>query len=64
MWSKLSEKSKKPYDDMATKDHSRYEKEVDQLRTKGYFINIDGVKSTDKKKRTKAKDQNQEIKIK
>jgi hypothetical protein len=40
---------------MQEDDKVRFEKEVDELRTKGFFINEDGVKSYElKKKRTKA----------
>lgn len=40
---------------MAAEDRKRYEKECDQLRTLGYFINSEGVKSTELvKKLTKA----------
>lgn len=32
---------------MHEQDKARFDKEVDQLRTVGYFINSEGVKSTD-----------------
>lgn len=32
---------------MKVKDQARYDKELNQLQTKGYFVNSQGVKSTD-----------------
>lgn len=53
-WNKMSEKQKSPYYLQAENDQVRYQKEMNELMTKGFFINQDGVKSTDlvnKKKR-------------
>ena len=41
---------------MVTKDRQRYEKEMKQLNEKGYFINSDGVKSTDLDKKGNVKE--------
>ena len=51
LWSKMSDKEKAPYLELSAADHDRYEKEVLHLRTHGFFINKDGVKSTDIKKK-------------
>lgn len=56
-WNKLSDKQKVPFEKKNEKDKVRYQEEMDQLMTKGFFINQDGVKSTDiavKKKRKPA----------
>ena len=56
-WSKLNEKQKLPYEMKNSEDKVRYQEELDQLMSKGFFINQDGVKSTDiavKKKRKAA----------
>jgi len=46
-WKALSAEDRKPYNEMVSKDRKRYEKELKQLEEIGYFINQDGVKSTD-----------------
>lgn len=43
----MTDKQKKPYFDASNKDKTRYEREMNQLEQKGYFVNKDGVKSTD-----------------
>ena len=56
-WNKLSDKQKVPFEKKNEADKVRYQEEMDQLMTRGYFINQDGVKSTDiavKKKRKAA----------
>lgn len=52
-WKALTDDEKKEYDKYIEEDRERYEKEMEQLRTKGYFINKDGVKSTDLKVKSK-----------
>ena len=47
MWNTLSEADKKEWIDMGEKDKVRHEKELKMLEQKGYFVNSDGVKSTD-----------------
>ena len=44
-WKELKDKTK--YEKLAEEDKKRYQKEMDQLMTQGYFVNQDGVKSTD-----------------
>ena len=46
-WNQLTEDQKKKYNDLNKKDIKRHEMELKELETKGYFINADGVKSTD-----------------
>ena len=46
-WSELSDAKKAKFNTMHEKDLAREKKERQQLETKGYFINKDGVKSTD-----------------
>ena len=41
---------------MVAKDRERYEKELKQLNELGYFVNGDGVKSTDLDKKGKVKE--------
>lgn len=50
-WENLTEEEKKSYEENSAQDKLRYEKEVDQLRTYGYFIDQTGKKSTDLKKK-------------
>lgn len=63
MWDQLTDAQKKKYDKLFETDKARYAKEVDHLRTHGYFINSEGVKSTDlvkkltKGERAKAREQ-------
>lgn len=47
----MTEKEKQPFVELAAKDHERYDREVLHLRTHGFFINKDGKKSTDMKKK-------------
>ena len=50
----MTEKQKAPFYLQAENDQVRYQNEMKQLMTKGFFVNQDGVKSTDmvnKKKR-------------
>jgi len=46
-WDGLSDAKKKPYEKLADDDKARMEKERDQLCTYGYFIDKDGVRSTE-----------------
>jgi len=46
-WRALSEKEKEKYILLTQKDKERYEKQLTDLRKKGFFINDKGVKSTD-----------------
>lgn len=52
-WKALTDDEKKEYDKYIEEDRKRYDKEMEQLRTKGYFINSDGVKSTELKVKSK-----------
>jgi len=55
IWSKLSEKEKKPYEDKHAKDEIRYQKQMDDLMKKGFFLLDDGTKSSDQKAKQKKK---------
>lgn len=58
---KLSDKEKKVYDLLASKDHKRYEAQIKELLSRGYFMTEDNVKSCDvKKKIKKAKKKDEE----
>jgi len=46
-WDALTDAKKKPYEKLAADDKVRLEKEREQLCTYGYFINADGVRSTE-----------------
>ena len=48
---KLTDAARKPFENESAQDRVRYENEVDQLRTNGFFVNKDGVKSCDLKKK-------------
>lgn len=53
-WNKLSEKQKSPFYLQSEQDNQRYQNEMNELMTKGFFVNQEGTKSTDlvnKKKR-------------
>lgn len=47
IWKTLSENQKKPYSDKAKQDESRYQAQLKELETKGFFMTADGQKSTD-----------------
>ena len=54
-WGTLSKSKKAKYEKQAIADKQRHQKEVHQLETKGFFVNKDGVKSCElKKKRSRA----------
>lgn len=48
-WKLLTDKDKTKYVKMAEDDVKRFEKETQELEEKGYFVNKDGIKSTDLK---------------
>lgn len=59
----MSEKQKSPYHIKAQEDLQRNQKEMNELMTKGFFVNQDGIKSTDlvnKKKRSAVTSKGQE----
>lgn len=53
MWKSLSDSEKTKYFKLNLQDKLRYENEIQQLLTQGYFIDEEGKKSTDQKKRLK-----------
>lgn len=46
-WNSMTDAQKKPFVDASAKDVKRYERETKQFEKHGYFINADGVKSSD-----------------
>ena len=46
-WSKLNDNEKTKWTNLSQKDKVRHDKELSQLHAKGYFVNSDGVKSTE-----------------
>lgn len=46
-WKLLTDAGKAKYVKMADQDKLRFEKEMNELNSKGYFVNSDGIKSTD-----------------
>lgn len=61
-WSKMTMKEKVKYNEMADEDKVRHQKQMEELMSKGFFVNEEGVKSTDlkvKKKRTAASSANE-----
>ena len=65
-WNKMNDKQKKKYNDMHSKDVARFESQMKELDTKGYFMMDDGSKSSDhiakvkKKRNTKGNDEDTE----
>ena len=47
----MSEANKMPYVKLSNIDQARFDQEVMQLQTNGFFISKDGVKSTDMTKK-------------
>ena len=47
MWGKLTDDEKKPFLEMAKNDAKRYASQLDELKSKGFFIMADGRKSCD-----------------
>jgi hypothetical protein len=50
-WDTMSDAAKKPYEQLQVDDRIRFDKEVDQLRTYGYFINSEGQRSNELEKK-------------
>jgi hypothetical protein len=46
-WGTLNEDDKKPYVALVAKDQIRYDKQVEELKKKGFYTLPDGTKSTD-----------------
>lgn len=46
-WNQLEDSEKTKWVNLSIKDKARHDKELNQLQTKGFFVNSDGVKSTD-----------------
>jgi hypothetical protein len=46
-WKLMTDQAKQKYHKLAEQDKLRHHKECEELKSKGYFINKDGVKSTD-----------------
>jgi hypothetical protein len=51
LWKTLSDAEKTKYFKLSADDKLRYQNEMQQLLTQGYFVNEDGIKSTDQKKK-------------
>lgn len=47
IWKLMTDAQKKKYIDLAQADKERHDRECEQLEKQGYFVNSDGVKSTD-----------------
>jgi len=47
LWAQMSDKEKDPYVKLHDKDVKRYEKQLEELKDKGYFIMADGTKSSE-----------------
>ena len=45
-WTALSDKDREPFILLSNKDGERYKNEMNQLESKGFFINKDGIKNT------------------
>lgn len=55
-WHAMTEEEKKPYEKLHEKDVKRYEAQLAELKSKGFFIMADGTKSSDhevKKKKSR-----------
>jgi hypothetical protein len=53
MWNKLTESQKFHYYELQKQDRARYQNQIRDLATKGYFINEKGEKSSDLKPKKK-----------
>ena len=51
LWKNMNDKEKAKYVEMSNQDHARYERECNQLKSCGYFINSQGVSSLTMKKK-------------
>ena len=49
-WTLLTDEEKEKYVKMADKDKVRHEREIEQQHELGYFVNSEGIKSTDSAK--------------
>ena len=47
LWATTSEKEKAPYIKLAEEDKKRFDRQVEELKKKGYYTLEDGSKSTD-----------------
>ena len=47
LWQTMTEDEKKPYYEMQEADRRRFNKEMQEFEEKGFFVNSEGVKSTD-----------------
>lgn len=56
-WKAMSEEQRKPYVDMQTAEKARYDTQMKEMETKGYFTLPDGSKSSDHKKKVPIKRQ-------
>ena len=43
-WNSLNDEEKKPYEALAASDKARYQKEMEELETQGYYTNAHGLK--------------------
>jgi hypothetical protein len=43
----MTEEQKQPYINLKDKDVLRYENEMEQYKTKGYFVNAEGIHSNE-----------------
>ena len=53
LWNALSPEEKQKYDAMHDKDDIRYKKQMDDLDKLGYFVTVDGSKSSEHKAKLK-----------
>ena len=58
LWTSLSEEERQKYEVMASNDKDRYQKELKDLITQGYFIMADGSKSSDHQAKAKKSKKN------
>jgi len=47
IWNNFSEDEKKKYVDQSVNDKARYERQMQEFKSQGFYINEDGVKSTE-----------------
>ena len=60
IWSGMSDKEKKKYNDLHLKDAERYKKQLKELENKGFFKMEDGSKSSDHVKKEKKRKREEE----
>lgn len=52
-WAEMTDKQKEKFEALSEKDGERYEDQINQIKKNGFFMTLDGTKSTDLPQKTK-----------